>query len=236
MRHVVLSDIHGNWEALMAVMEDSQAQGCTRYLCLGDIVGHGPNPAECLDYIRRLACPTVLGNRDEEAAGDASTSDLNPVARRALDWTRRQLSKEQKQWLRQLPLVHQEETFTLVHATLDTPQLWAYVVNKFDAMASLSHQSTPFCFYGHTHAPRCYREMGKTVQHLDHNTVALHPGSRYFINPGSVGQPRDGDWRAAYAIYDSDQQTIHVRRVEYDIQTTRKKVQQTGLFGHEGPD
>lgn len=234
MKYAVFGDIHANWEALEAVLADAAAQGCTDHVCLGDVVGYNANPRECLEKIQEMACPVVKGNHDEEAAVDTSLEGLNPLAARALHWTRESLAPEHRRWLSEIKLVRQVRDFTIVHATLDTPAGWAYVTNKFDAMASFSYQFTQLCFHGHTHTPRFYvkhgsveavpgeeTEQGRTVQMVD--------GSKYFINAGSVGQPRDGDWRASYAIYDVDKRQVTIRRIEYDLQTAQKKILEAGL-------
>lgn len=228
MRYAIFGDIHANWEALMTVMGDAQEQGCTHFVCLGDVVGYNANPGECLDYVRALNCPVVKGNHDEEATQDRSLEDLNPLAESALLWTRQHLTDDQKHWLRELKLVRQARDFTIVHATLDSPGSWAYVSNRFDAMASFSYQFTQICFYGHTHTPRIY-EKDDTVRCLRETDVVLRRGVKYFINVGSVGQPRDGDWRASYAVYDVDKQTVNVRRLEYDLHTTQQKILDVGL-------
>jgi len=212
----------------MAVMSDAQQQNCTHYVCLGDIVGYNANPSECLDYVRSLNCPVVKGNHDEESTQERTLDELNPLAESALRWTRERLTDEQKQWLRELKLVRQVRDFTIVHATLDSPGSWAYVSNRFDAMASFSYQFTQLCFYGHTHAPRIY-EKDDTVRCLRETETEIKRGVKYFVNVGSVGQPRDGDWRASYAVYDVEQQSIQIHRVEYDLDTAQKKIIDAGL-------
>jgi predicted phosphodiesterase len=228
MKFAIFGDIHGNLEALQAVLRDAQEQGCVNYVCLGDIVGYGANPVECLETVRAMDCPVVRGNHDEGAANESQLEDLNPLAQAALLWTRAQLTREQRQWLRDLKLVRQVRDFTIVHATLDSPGSWAYVTNRFDAMASFSYQFTQLCFYGHTHAPRIF-EKDDTVRGARGLEVQLTRGTKYFINVGSVGQPRDGDWRAAYAIYDVTNQYVQIRRLEYDIGTAQGKILDAGL-------
>jgi diadenosine tetraphosphatase ApaH/serine/threonine PP2A family protein phosphatase len=170
----------------------------------------------------------MRGNHDEGAASLSNLEELNPLAQAALLWTRAQLSEEQRDWLRELKLVRQVRDFTVVHSTLDSPGAWGYVTNRFDAMASFSYQFTQVCFYGHTHVPRIF-EKDDSVRAARGNDVQIQRGVKYFVNVGSVGQPRDGDWRASYAIYDVTAQTISIRRVEYDIQTTQDKIRAAGL-------
>ncbi|MCX6857971.1 MAG: metallophosphoesterase family protein [Verrucomicrobia bacterium] len=228
MKFAIFGDIHANLEALQTVLWDAQEQGCSNYVCLGDIVGYAANPSECLEIVRELGCPVVRGNHDEGAASLSNLAELNPLAQAALLWTRAQLSEEQRDWLRDLKLVRQVRDFTVVHSTLYSPGAWGYVTNRFDAMASFSYQFTQVCFYGHTHVPRIF-EKDDSVRAARGNDVQIQRGVKYFVNVGSVGQPRDGDWRASYAIYDVTAQTISIRRVEYDIQTTQDKIRAAGL-------
>lgn len=228
MKYAIFGDIHANLEALEAVMLDAAAQDCTDFVCVGDIVGYAANPSECLKLVRDLGCPVVKGNHDEEAALDTPLEGLNPLAKHALEWTRKSLSQEERDWLTALKLVRQVRDFTIVHATLDTPGNWGYVTNKFDAMASFSYQFTPVCFYGHTHTPRIYMKH-LSVEAVTGLETQVLLGRKYFINVGSVGQPRDGDWRSSYAIYDVENQRIEIRRLEYDIATAQQKIISAGL-------
>ena len=228
MRIALFGDIHANLEALEAVLADATELGVTEYVCLGDVVGYNADPAACLEIVRAMNCPTVKGNHDEEASGTHSLDTMNPVAAAALEWTRQQLSEEQRQWLMRLRMVRQVMDFTIVHSTLDQPANWNYVTNRFDAMANFSYQFTHICFHGHTHVPRVFVKTDK-VQEVIADSIAIEPGAKYFINVGSVGQPRDGDWRACYAIYDFDAKVVTYRRVEYDIAKTQAKIIAAGL-------
>ena len=228
MKYAIFGDIHANLEALEAVLAHASAQGCTEHVCVGDVVGYAANPRECLDIVRQMGCPVVKGNHDEEAILDTSLEGLNPLAKQAMEWTRNQLSPEDREFLANLKLVRQVRDFTIVHSTLDTPGSWTYVTNKFDAMASFSYQFTQLCFYGHTHTPRIYVK-GDSVEALEEMTVTLEMGRKYFINVGSAGQPRDGDWRPAYAIYDVENQNVTIHRIDYDIQTAQDKIIDAGL-------
>jgi len=228
MRVALFGDIHANLEALEVVLADASAQKCSDYVCLGDIVGYNADPAACLEIVREMGCPVVKGNHDEDAAGDHSLDLMNPVAAQALRWTREQLSEEQRGWLAKIRMVRQVADFTIVHSTLDQPQSWNYVTNKFDAMSNFSYQFTQVCFHGHTHVPRVFIK-GQKVQQVPAEPVTIQDGSKYFINVGSVGQPRDGDWRACYAIYDVPTRTITFRRLEYDLAKAQEKVRAAGL-------
>ncbi|NNC87770.1 MAG: metallophosphoesterase family protein [Akkermansiaceae bacterium] len=228
MRFAIFGDIHANLEALQAVLDDATTQGCTDFVCLGDVVGYNANPVECLEIIREMGCPVVKGNHDEDASGDHSLEAMNPIAADALEWTRRQLDAGQRTWLRKLRMVRQVENFTVVHSTLDQPQAWSYVTNKFDAMSNFSYQFTDVCFHGHTHVPRVFIR-GARVKEVPAESVVIEDNFKYFLNAGSVGQPRDGDWRACYVVYDLEKRTVSYRRIEYDIERAQDKILATDL-------
>lgn len=230
MRIALFGDIHANLEALEAVLQDAAKEGCTDYVCMGDIVGYNADPVACLEKVREMGCPVVKGNHDEDASGTHSLESMNPVAASALEWTRAQLSTEQRDWLRNLRMVRQVENFTVVHSTLDQPQAWNYVTNKFDAMSNFSYQFTSLCFHGHTHVPRIFARNSRVTE-VEADTVVLEPGTKYFINTGSVGQPRDGDWRACYLSYDIPSSLVRIHRVEYDFAATQEKIRAAGLPG-----
>jgi predicted phosphodiesterase len=228
MRIALFGDIHANLEALEAVLKDASEHGVSEYVCMGDIVGYNADPSACLERVRAMNCPTVKGNHDEDASGNHSLDSMNPVAATALEWTRQQLTDEQRQWLARLRMVRQVSDFTVVHSTLDQPANWNYVTNRFDAMSNFSYQFTQICFHGHTHVPRVYMKTDK-VQEIFTDSVVIEDGAKYFINVGSVGQPRDGDWRACYVLFDLEHQMVVFRRVEYDIAETQRKILAAGL-------
>jgi len=228
MRIALFGDIHANLEALEAVLADASKQGVDSYICTGDIVGYNTDPTACLEIVRKMNCPTVKGNHDEDASGSHSLETMNPIAASAMEWTRKHLMAEQRQWLGRLRMVRQVSEFTVVHSTLDQPGYWNYVTNRFDAMANFSYQFTQVCFHGHTHVPRVYMKSDKVVE-VPADSVIIEAGTKYFINVGSVGQPRDGDWRACYVIYDLARELVTFRRVEYDIAATQAKIIAAGL-------
>jgi diadenosine tetraphosphatase ApaH/serine/threonine PP2A family protein phosphatase len=228
MRFAILSDIHANLEALEAVLADARARKCTNFVCLGDVVGYNANPGECVKRIRELDCPVVKGNHDEAASLVVPSGDFNEVAERAIAWTRDRLTDQDKEWLRELPLQKRVRDFTIVHATLDTPGQWGYVFNNLDAAASFTYQHTNVCFFGHTHVPMVFiRDESVRRERVEH--VRIEPGKKYFINMGSVGQPRDGNWRAAYCIYDTESNLVQQFRVKYDLAAVQKKITEAGL-------
>ena len=228
MRTAIFGDIHANLEALQAVMADAKLQGVTDYVCLGDVVGYNADPIACLNIIRGMKCPTVKGNHDADASENHSLENMNPIAAFALQWTREQLDDDQRLWLKQLRMVRQVADYTIVHSTLDQPVNWNYVTNRFDAMSNFAYQFTQLCFHGHTHVPKVYVKTDK-VREVTPDSVKIEPNAKYFINAGSVGQPRDGDPCACYAIYDSENKMIVFRRIDYDMATTQEKILNAGL-------
>ena len=228
MRFAILSDIHSNLEAFEAVLADARARECTQFVCLGDVVGYNANPQECVERVREMDCPIVKGNHDEQASLIESSRDFNELAEHAIEWTRDNLTEEDKEWLRGMRFQRQVRDFTIVHATLDTPAQWGYVFNNLDAAASFTYQHTAVCFFGHTHVPMAFiRDEG--IKRVRIEQLRIDMTKKYFINTGSVGQPRDADWRAAYCIYDLDKNVVEQRRVKYDLATAQKKIIKAGL-------
>lgn len=227
-KYAILGDIHANIEALGAVLADAKEQGVTSYICVGDIVGYNANPSECLDRIVELECICVRGNHDHYCSHDESLDDFHPLAASVVDWTRSQLSDEQVKYLRSLKLTKMIKGFCIVHSTLDMPEKWGYVFDTLDAEAHFSYQSTSVCFHGHTHVPAVYEKDGR-VRRRPFSKVSLGLGTRYFINTGSVGQPRDGDPRASYVIYSPSEHTCELRRIPYNLEETQNKIRAVGL-------
>ena len=228
MRCAILGDIHGNLQALEAVIADAREYGCDEFHVLGDVVGYNANPSECVEIVRGLPGACVLGNHDEAVVGEGIGSNFSPLATISLEWTRDQLSLEQKEWLAALRPVRQIRRTTLVHATLDSPTSWAYIGTPSSAELSLSCQRTTVCFFGHTHVPGIFVQGGRMVEFIDEG-MQLPSDKKLLINAGSVGQPRDGDWKAAYMIYDEESGGLWLRRVEYDVQSARRAVLEAGL-------
>lgn len=228
MRFAIFSDLHANLEATEAVLADARENECTHFVCLGDLVGYNANPHECVELVRQLDCPTVKGNHDEQACLSESSRDFNDLAEQAINWTRENLTDVDKEWLASLRMTRQVRDFSIVHATLDTPAEWGYVFKNLDAVASFTYQHTPVCFFGHTHVAGAFvRDEG--VHRVVTDKLRIEPGKKYFINTGSVGQPRDGDARAAYCIYDIERNEVEQRRLPYDMATAQEKIIRAGL-------
>lgn len=226
--YAIIGDIHANLEALNAILDDARGRGVTHFACVGDIVGYNASPSECLDKVRELVSAAVCGNHDYYCSYDDDLSGFHPLAADAVDWTRRQLSAEQQQYLSDLKYVERIENFTIVHSTLDMPERWGYVFENLEAEASFNYQATTVCFFGHTHVPLAF-EKGSEITGGTYARIKLQLGRRYLINAGSVGQPRDGDNRAAYAIYDIPKKEVELRRIPYDIIAAQDKILKAGL-------
>lgn len=228
MKYAIIADIHANWEGLQVVLADATANKVTHYACLGDVVGYNANPKECLDVVRSMGMPVVKGNHDEYCSVDSALEGFNPHAAQAVNWTRSQLGEDDILWLRELRYIRLVANFTIVHATLDGPKRWGYVFDKLAAAASFTYQNTGVCFFGHTHVPVAF-VRDSTVRGGTYSKFKVEAGKKYFVNVSSVGQPRDGNPKAGYVIYDLDEQTIELRRLDYDIATAQAKIRAVGL-------
>ncbi len=213
MKYAIIADIHSNLGALNTVLRDAEQQGCTHTVCLGDIVGYYDKPKECLDIIRGMNIPCVKGNHDQYCSEEMPMEGFNPNAAGAVKWTRQQLTDDDQLWLRSLPLVQDVAGFTIVHATLEDPARWGYVFDRFAAASSFLYQSAPMCFFGHTHVPLAFVQ-DNVVRGDTYSKFSLELGKKYFVNAGSVGQPRDGNRQAGYVIYDLDDATVELRRLD----------------------
>jgi predicted phosphodiesterase len=234
MRVLILSDIHANLAALEAVLADAAPTGFDAVWCLGDTIGYGPEPNECAERIRRLASVAVVGNHDWAVLGRMDVDSFNPEAGRAVMWTRRQLSDDNLAWLGQLPSEPQVRgDFTLTHGSPRDP-VWEYLIHAPVASANLAHFDTPYCLVGHTHVPALHFIRGSGDK-LEIRTprlgleVKLDELQRAILNPGSVGQPRDSDPRAAYALLDTERRVWQQRRVAYPIEITQAHMRAAGL-------
>ena len=225
----VLGDIHANLDALNVVLDDCRAQGVTDFLCTGDVVGYNACPHECMAIVRSLGCPVVVGNHDYYVASRQNLNDFNPAAAAVVEWTRGRLSGDEIDWLRNLPFTATQMGITLVHSTMDSPENFGYVFDNLQAEANFLMQRTPVCFHGHTHCPMIYEKSLNGVFRIDPQDFTLPIGRKYFVNVGSVGQPRDGDPRASYAIYDPKARQIRYRRLEYDVEAAQARIRRAGL-------
>jgi len=230
VRYLVTSDIHGNLAALEAVLDD--APEFDALWCLGDLVGYGPKPNECIQRVRDFAHTSLAGNHDWAALGKLDLGSFNTIARTANEWTQDQLTSSSRTFLSGLPTSLQQGHFTLAHASPREP-VWEYIMDTSTAYQNFEHFETPFCLVGHTHVP-VYFELDEERQRCEATLpplpepLELGPG-RAIINPGGVGQPRDGDPRASYALLDTDDMTWSFHRVAYPIEVTQERMRAAGL-------
>jgi predicted phosphodiesterase len=228
-RVAILSDIHGNLEALHSVLRAAHEMGVEQLVCVGDLVGYGADPGPCIDTARAECRAIVAGNHDHAAAGLEDLNYFNPVAKEAMRWTIRELGSEHKQYLGRLPLLRHVECCALVHATPLEPETWGYVMTVEDALRQRNSFEEKICFIGHSHVPFVFEfcPSGHAVRPLPR--VKLSPDCRYLVNVGSVGQPRDGDPRAAFCVYDLDAGSLEIVRTDYPISSVQKKILDAGL-------
>lgn len=231
MRILVISDIHANYTAFETVLK--HAKGDWDYVwCLGDVVGYGPDPNECVERLRELPHLCLAGNHDWAALERLDIRTFNPDARRVVEWTRDALSDENTRWLKALPTTFVIGQYTLVHASPREP-IWEYILEPLVAALNFPHFETSYCLVGHTHQPVIYKminDSGETEMQKPNYTQSRQlNGQRVIINPGSVGQPRDADPRAAYAILDFEKNIFEHRRVEYDIASTQSRMRDFDL-------
>ena len=237
MRSLVLSDLHANATALNAALEATKGRW-DRVVCLGDVVGYGPDPNEVTSKIRELGAKTIRGNHDKAATDKMATDDFNPVAKAAVDWTRSQLSGDNLKWLTELPQGPLEvDGIVLVHGAFQDED--EYVFTPAQALEGLLDSTAMITFFGHTH-----HQGGFSYENSSHNLEVLHisprlseafaplrtePRSRYLLNPGSIGQPRDGDPRAGFAIADMEHRIVEFWRVSYDIPAVQARMRAARL-------
>jgi len=230
VRYAIISDIHGNLEALEAVLRDVEDTGAEEVLCLGDLVGYGANPNECVERVRERASAVVAGNHDWAAVGKLDLDYFNSAARAAAEWTGRVLDEENKRYLRGLPLTGRPiEDLLLVHSSPVDPQAWRNLFHPGQAALAFRSFKERLCLVGHTHQPVVFEETGGLFLGEQLLGLKFEDGSRYMVNVGSVGQPRDGDGRAAYCILDTEEMKLALRRVEYDVETAQAKIVMNGL-------
>lgn len=231
MKVLIVGDVHSNLEAFQAVLSHATHNGGFEALwCLGDVVGYGPDPGACLDLLREHSPLVIAGNHDRAAVGLLDLETFNPQAAQACLWTARQLSETHKGYLRELPLVLTQGDFTLVHGSLRDP-VWEYLLDQEAAQATFGLLQTLRCLVAHSHIPFLCQERDPfpSFRRIPEGVVTPLGEGRLIINPGSVGQPRDGDPRASYILYDAHSHSVVLHRVSYDIPATQEKMAEAGL-------
>jgi predicted phosphodiesterase len=231
VRYAVVSDVHSNLEALTATLREARRIGYDRLISLGDLVGYNADPSACLERLAGEIEFGVLGNHDAAAVDPGVANYFNPSAQKAAIWTSKRLNKAEKDFLSSFPLIlSPEPDLLLVHGAPSGPEAWSYVISPADAHFEFERFEERVCLFGHSHLAMGFvRERAGTVRVFRGNELVLGKGRRYMINPGSVGQPRDGDPRAAFGILDTDHCAFEFHRVEYDIASAQDKVRRAGL-------
>jgi predicted phosphodiesterase len=230
LRIGILSDIHSNLEALEAVDEAFKAAAVDVILFAGDVVGYGPDPNPCTEWVRTNAELAVAGNHDFAAIGKMDPETFNNHAREAVIWNGDQLDDEAEQYLMGLPMTESMEGVTIVHASPRAPDQWEYIFTLWDAEVNFSHFETEFCFVGHSHQPVMVDlDPGGNVSVVPGDFLRAEKEHRYLINVGSVGQPRDGNPAACVGILDTDTSEFRLSRVDYNVRITQEKMRKAGL-------
>jgi diadenosine tetraphosphatase ApaH/serine/threonine PP2A family protein phosphatase len=226
----ILSDVHGNLEALQAVLEDCRSEETRELVFLGDAVGYGANPNECLSLLENATDLRIAGNHDYGSVGLTDASYFNPAARAAIEWTASVLTEENRASLRRLAPLRQVGEVTLVHASLPRPEEWDYIFTAEDAEESFRRLPGKALWIGHSHRPLIVaRDPKGRLRARDADEIVMEEGKQYLINSGSVGQPRDHNPLAAYGLYDDALGKYRLKRVAYDIETAQEKILRAGL-------
>jgi diadenosine tetraphosphatase ApaH/serine/threonine PP2A family protein phosphatase len=230
LRYAILGDIHGNLEALQSVLDSCKLESVDRFVCVGDIVGYGADPEKCVAIVREINPIIVCGNHDWGCTGLVDLDYFHTAARESIEWTRYFISSETLLYLRGLPLIVQNKNFIIVHSTLDVPEEFDYMINAKIAEQSFVFMDVPLCFVGHIHIPIVFQKLDQgAVDYCYDWRIEVSQDIKQIISVGSVGQPRDGDPRACYVIYDEEKGIVEIKRVEYDIESTQKKICNAGL-------
>lgn len=224
MKIAIIADIHGNLEALEKTFSILKTKQTDHMVCLGDVVGYGANPNECLALVRENISDILFGNHDQAAVDLTGADRFNQYALASARWTNQQLTEENRQFLGQLPYTLELEGLFFVHASPYQPEEWHYIISSADARDNFDHFHQPICFIGHSHVAGMF-----SANHLAARGKEIQRGEKYIINVGSIGQPRDGDWRLSFGIFDTEQWNYENVRSEYDVDAASRKILDAGL-------
>jgi predicted phosphodiesterase len=230
MRYGIFADVHSNLEALDTVIKAYQKEAIDKYLCVGDVVGYATNLKECIQIVKSVTMITVAGNHDWASADLFSIDYFNPNAKEAIVWTKRNLDAQDRLFLESLKLVYKNEDLTLVHGTLDTPEEFHYMTDTYIAQESFRLLENNICFIGHSHIAGVFvNDKDGHIYYQEVDYIDIKDENKYIVNVGSVGQPRDDNPKVAYCIYDTSKKEVQIKRISYDMQTTRIKIIEAGL-------
>jgi len=229
MRYGIFSDVHSNLEAFKAVIKAMEDDRLDAYICAGDIVGYGADPSSCIRLTKELTPDVICGNHDQASVGLFDVLHFNNYAKEAVRWTTGALKEDEKTYLKGLKLIYEGEDFVVVHGSLDEPEKFHYVLDLYSATQTFSLMRKKVCFIGHSHSPVVFTKSGEDISYGRPAMLELDKSASYIVNVGSVGQPRDCDPRACYAVYDSDKRSVETKRVTYDIKRAQDKILKAGL-------
>ncbi len=230
MKYAIISDIHGNLEAFQEVLREIKSlRGIDKVICLGDIVGYGADPKRCIDLSRGNSDIIIAGNHDYAACGKTDVGYFNPVAREAAIWTGEVLNIEYINFLKELPLLAELDDIHFAHGSLYKPEEWRYILSEKQSHIDFQIMKHNILFIGHSHVPVIFENKKDEIRIITEYEIELDKNSKYIINPGSIGQPRDFDPRASFAIYDSDKRHLKFFRLEYNIIEAQRKIREAGL-------
>lgn len=229
MKYVIISDVHGNMPALEAAEKTFPKGKDVGVICAGDVVGYGAEPAECIKKVSAMGARNVLGNHDAGVLEKTDISHFNRHAAEAVLWTKEHLDRASLDYLESLPYVLEEELFSVAHGTLHEPEEFIYMMTGADAMHTFEVLKTKVCFVGHSHIPSTFILRNGKLSQTFGKKIALEEDAKYIVNVGSIGQPRDGDSRACYCVYDAEADQIRFRRVKYDINAAAERIIAAGL-------
>jgi len=225
MKIAIISDIHANLEALQRSLEYIRENGIEKIYCLGDVIGYGPNPNDCVELVREHCVTVLMGNHDYAGIGLGNIQYFNEYAKISTYWTREKLTDDNLQFLKTLPFTYELNKALLVHASPKNPSNWDYVLSVQDAQKQLKAFKQKICFIGHSHVPIIFSKSDFYRQ----PELLFKDRQRYMVNVGSVGQPRDGDNRSCFVIYDDEANSVEYIRLDYDIRKTYEKIINAGL-------
>lgn len=227
----IISDIHGNYHALQAVLEELEQENVDQIVCCGDVVGYGARPNECVEIMRSMEIPTIAGNHDHAALLLTDISNFNEIARQAVLWTKKVLTEENMEFLRNLPLTLRDSANNVfyVHASPKEPGEWNYILTMGEARMNFNYFNEQICFIGHSHQPFIIENDEGNLACPTRPEIEIHEGRRYLINVGSVGQPRDHNWRACYVVCDFEERRLEIKRCEYDLAACQAAIHAAGL-------
>ncbi|MCF7898233.1 MAG: metallophosphatase family protein [Candidatus Omnitrophica bacterium] len=224
MRYGIFSDIHSNLEAFSEAVNYFNGRKIDRFICLGDIVGYGPDPQQCLEVVKKLKSKTIAGNHDWATVGKFNLNYFNWCAQKALSWTQKKINEKGWKYLHGLPLIYKKNNFYCVHGSLDKPKNFNYTITPSQVQLNFSLLDARLCFIGHSHITEVFCLNKGQIKHLRKEKINIEKDKKYIINVGSIGQPRDGDPRLSLCVYDTDKQLLTFKRIEYNIKKTADKI------------